>query len=147
MNTSHSSILPFLEHPKDSNGHNPILHSVDLQHHIRDVDQISRMSGANFQPSDLPPLPEQFWSSKVKNPPHDPLKAPVGPPMPITLDPTSVALLLRKSTAAICNQSGYHSEQLLYSCCIVYILMSSIRHITASPGHSGRCIGTLSLPT
>lgn len=117
-----SSILPFLDHPKDSNGHNPILHSVDLQHHVRDVEQISRMSGANFQPSDLPPLPEQFWSSKVKKASHDPLKAPVAPPIPITLDPTSVALLLRKSTAAICSHSGYHSEQLPFSaCCAVLI--------------------------
>lgn len=111
------SILPFLDLPKDSDGHNPILHSVDLQHHIRDVEQISRMSGANFHPSDLPPLPEQFWSSKVKKTLHDPLKAPIAPPMPITLDPTSVALLLRKSTAAICSHTGYHSEPFSMSCC------------------------------
>ena len=69
------------------------------------------MSGTNFAPSDLPPLPEHFGSSEVRKTPHTAHLTPeVNPPSVLNLDPKSVALLLRKSTATICCHAGYHSK-------------------------------------
>ncbi|CAI8047876.1 hypothetical protein GBAR_LOCUS26476 [Geodia barretti] len=108
-----SNLPSLLDHPKDRRGHNPVLHSCDLKQHIRDVKHISIMSGTNFAPSDLPPLPEHFGSSEVRKTPHTAHLTPeVNPPSVLNLDPKSVALLLRKSTATICCHAGYHSASL-----------------------------------
>ena len=105
-------LLPLLDHPRDRRGHSLPLHSTDLQFHIREVEEEHLSLTPEPRPSyQLPPLPEQFGCSKLKRTPiADPLGVSPGLPSKLNLDPTSVALLLRKSAAAICCNVGYHSR-------------------------------------
>lgn len=112
------SVSTTLDHPRDSQGHNLVLHCIDMQQYTQELRHMISVvpSRQELRPGsdplmNAPPIPSTFWRPESKKQPMELLRPlPSHKLPPVQLDQTALYLLLRKSAAAICAHGGYESS-------------------------------------